>query len=70
MMVNSNDGTTAMGNIATMILVLGGTAVAGFVLLYFSLLSGDPRRGRGSRRAAAAETAALMAAQSAPDRDR
>lgn len=50
-----------MSNLLTMIMVLGGTFVAGAALLYLSLMTGrqrPPRQGRGR----ALETTAVMAA--------
>lgn len=55
-----------MGNIATMIVVLGGTFLIAGTLLYYSLLPGNPRTGSRKRRAAI-ETTAVVAAAS--DRD-
>lgn len=55
-----------MSNFVTMVLVLGGTLIIGCVLLYFSLLPGSPRTGSSKRRAAAEATAVVAAAS---DRD-
>ena len=57
-----------MGNVATMIVVLGGTFLIAGTLLYYSLLPGNPRsRSRSRQRRAAVETTAIVAAAS--DRD-
>ncbi len=58
-----------MNDFMTMILVLGGTLVCAIALLYFSLLSGAPRSS-ASRRSAAIETTAAMAAANDPDAGR
>ncbi|MBY0559528.1 hypothetical protein [Hyphomicrobium sp.] len=55
-----------MGNLATMIVVLGGTFLIAGMLLYYSLLPGNPRTGSRKRRAAV-ETTAIMAAASERD---
>jgi hypothetical protein len=52
-----------LGNVATMVLVLGGTAVCAFVLLYFSLRTGAP----GRKKLSAEPTAAVIAANSGSD---
>jgi len=55
-----------MSDFMTMVLVLGGTFVCATALLYFSLLTGAPRS-RSSKRNAAIETTAAMAATNDPD---
>jgi hypothetical protein len=58
-----------MGNFATMIMVLGGTFLIAGALLYYSLLPGTPRTGSSKRRAAV-ETTAILAATSDRDSER
>ncbi|HEY8128645.1 MAG TPA: hypothetical protein VIF39_08030 [Hyphomicrobium sp.] len=55
-----------MSDLTTMVLILGGTLVCAMALLYFSLLPGAPRS-RTSKRDAAIETTAAMAAANDPD---
>jgi hypothetical protein len=55
-----------MSDFTTMILVLGGTFAVGAALLYFSVMTG-PRRTDASKRSAAIETTAAMAAMQDPD---
>ncbi len=48
-------------NFLNMLLVLGGTLIAGFGLLYWSLKPGLPKSARRERSEAAATTAAMVA---------